>query len=108
LNSKNYYYSSINELGKLIRQQKVSPVAIVNTCLNRIKDLNPKLNSFITILTDQAREQAKLAEAEIKTGNWRGPLHGIPVGIKDFYNTAVLKRPLPSSILKTAYPQKMP
>jgi aspartyl-tRNA(Asn)/glutamyl-tRNA(Gln) amidotransferase subunit A len=106
LNSKNYYYSSINELGKLIRQQKVSPVAIVNTCLKRIKDLNPKLNAFITILTDQAREQAKLAEAEIKTGNWRGPLHGIPVGIKDFYDTAGIKTTAAFEHFKDRVPTK--
>ena len=73
MNSKNYYYSSINELGKLIREQRVSPEEIVNACLKRIIDLNPKLNAFITILADQAREQVKLAEAEIKTGNWRRP-----------------------------------
>ena len=53
---ENYYYSSINELSKLIREQRVSPVAIVNKCLKRIKNLNPKLNAFITILTDQATE----------------------------------------------------
>jgi aspartyl-tRNA(Asn)/glutamyl-tRNA(Gln) amidotransferase subunit A len=88
---ENYYYLTINELSKLIPGQRVSPVAIVNACLKRIKDLNPKLNVFITILADQSREQAKVAEAEIRAGNWRGPLHGIPIGIKDFYDTAGIK-----------------
>jgi aspartyl-tRNA(Asn)/glutamyl-tRNA(Gln) amidotransferase subunit A len=87
----NFYYSSISELGKLIQAQEASPVEIVNVCLTRIEKLNPKLNAFITILTDHAREQAENAEAEIKAGNWRGPLHGIPVGIKDFYDTAGIK-----------------
>src|SRR6266542_894176 len=84
----NEYYSGINELSQLIRDRKVSPVAIVSACLKRIQELNPKFNAFITVLADQALEQAKDAEAEIKTGNGRGPLHGIPVGIKDFYDTA--------------------
>src|ERR671910_1276244 len=85
---ESYYYSSINELTKLIRAKKVSPIEIVHACLNRIKEFEPKLNAFITVLADQALEQAKDAEAEIQAGNWRGPLHGIPVGIKDFYDTA--------------------
>src|SRR5215469_7765435 len=71
-----------------VRTQKVSPVELVNGCLKRIKELNPKLNAFITVLADQALQQAGVAEAEIKAGKWRGPLHGVPVGIKDFYDTA--------------------
>src|SRR5262245_43830855 len=88
---ENYYYSSISELSKLIRAGKVSPVAAVNACLQRIEKLNPKLNAFITILTDQALEQAKVAATEIEAGWWRGPLHGIPIGIKDFYDSAGIK-----------------
>ena len=66
---ENYYYLTINELSKLISEQRVSPVAIVNACLERIKDLNPKLNAFITILTNQAKEQAKVAEADASESN---------------------------------------
>jgi aspartyl-tRNA(Asn)/glutamyl-tRNA(Gln) amidotransferase subunit A len=76
---------------QLIRTQKISPVEVINVCLKRIKELNTKLNAFITVLGDQAFEKAKNAEAEIKAGNWRSPLHGIPVGIKDFYDTAGIK-----------------
>jgi aspartyl-tRNA(Asn)/glutamyl-tRNA(Gln) amidotransferase subunit A len=86
-----HYYSSIKEQSEDIRQQHFSPVEIVESCLKRIEDLNPKLNAFITILSDQALQQAKIVEAEIKGGHWRGPLHGIPVGIKDFYDTAGIK-----------------
>ena len=64
---------------------------VVDGCLNRIEQLNPKLNALITVLAEQALEQARVAEAEIKAGRWRGPLHGIPVGIKDFYDTAGIK-----------------
>ncbi len=85
---EDYYYSSIAELSLLIRQQRVSPVAVVNGCLRRIESLNPKLNAFITVLADQGLRQAREAEAEIQAGRWLGPLHGIPLGIKDFYDTA--------------------
>lgn len=103
---ENYYYLTINELSKLNPEQRASPVAIVNACLKRIKDLNPTLNAFITILADQAREQAKVAEAEIKTGKCRGPLHGIPVGIKDFYDTAGIKTTAAFERFKDRVPKK--
>jgi aspartyl-tRNA(Asn)/glutamyl-tRNA(Gln) amidotransferase subunit A len=84
-------YANIKSLSDTIRKKKVSPVEIVEGCLSRIEELNHKLNAFITVLPDQAREQARKAELEIKDGKWRGPLHGIPVGIKDFYDTAGVK-----------------
>ena len=82
------------EIGTLsgeIRKQNVSPVEVVNACLRRIEQINPKLNAFITVLGESARQQARVAEGEIRAGKWRGPLHGIPVGIKDFYDTAGIK-----------------
>src|SRR5256714_2050902 len=71
-----------------IQLHEVSPLELVRTCLERIEQLNPGLNAFITVLTDDALEQARLAEKEIKAGRWLGHLHGIPVAIKDFYDTA--------------------
>lgn len=84
-------HATLQEVAKLIQTQEASPLEVVDACLQRIEELNPKLNAFITILADQARAQAKEAEAEIKAGKWRGPLHGVPVGIKDFYDTAGIK-----------------
>ena len=84
-------YASLQDVAKLIKTQQLSPVEIVDACLERIEDLNPKLNAFITVLAEEAREQAQEAEAEIQAGKWRGSLHGIPVGIKDFYDTAGIK-----------------
>src|SRR5262245_60964827 len=89
--TQDLHYLTITELSARIREQKVSPVEVVEASLKRIEALNPSLNAFITILADQAREQARLAEAEIKAGKWRGPLHGIPVGVKDFYDTAGIR-----------------
>ena len=82
------YYRTLGELHEQVRSRKISPVEIVDACLARIHRLHPTLNAFITVFDDEAREHAKQAEAEIKAGGWKGPLHGIPVGIKDFYDTA--------------------
>ena len=89
-----------------IRKQEVSPVEVVNACLMRIERINPKLNAFITVLADQVREDARVAESEIKAGKWRGPLHGIPVGIKDFYDTAGIKTTAAFEHFKDRMPRK--
>ena len=72
------YYDSIGELGRRIRENTVSPVEVDELCLKRIKTLNPTLNAFITVMADDARDQARAAGKEIKAGKWRGPLHGLP------------------------------
>jgi aspartyl-tRNA(Asn)/glutamyl-tRNA(Gln) amidotransferase subunit A len=82
------HYLSIEELQPRVRAGDVSPARIVERCLERIDTLNPQLNAFATVLADQALEQAHQADEEIKHGRWRGPLHGVPVGVKDFYDTA--------------------
>lgn len=103
---KNYYYYNIGKLSKLFHEQKVSPVEIVDECLTRIEELNPKVNAFITVMKDQSLEKAKQAELEIKSGKWRGPLHGIPVGIKDFYDTAGVKTTAAFEHFKGRIPKK--
>lgn len=105
-NITNYHYSSIAELSELIRQKKVSPVELVTKCLERIEELNPKLNAFITVITEQALVEANIAEKEVKNGNWRGPLHGIPFGIKDFYDTAGIKTTAAFEHFKDRVPEK--
>jgi len=84
-------FMSILEASEKIRQGLVTPVALVNDCLTRIAQLNPSLNAFITVLSGDALKQAAVAEVEIKKGQWRGPLHGIPVAVKDFYDTAGIR-----------------
>ena len=85
------HYMSAWELSGLIGSREVSPVEVVEACLARIEETEPTLNSFITLLPDQAREAARRAEAEVARGSYRGPLHGIPVGLKDLFNTAGVK-----------------
>jgi len=82
------YYLTIGELSEQIRAMKISPIEIVDACLSRIHQLQPQLNAFISLFDDDARQQAKQSDREIRAGAWKGPLHGVPIGIKDFYDTA--------------------
>ena len=83
--------ASIGEVSTRIRAGTLSPISLVDQCLARIETLNPRLNAFITVTAELAREQARAAEAEIAAGRWRGPLHGVPVAVKDFYDTAGIR-----------------
>ena len=76
------------EASELVRTRKVSPRELTAACLARIQQLNPMLNAFIAVTAEQATADAQRAEAEIMKGRWRGPLHGIPVGLKDLFDTA--------------------
>src|SRR5437867_10315396 len=75
------------ELGKMIRARKISPVELTSAYLERARKLNPRLFAVVTMTDDLAMEQARAAEAEIMKHNYRGPLHGIPWGVKDLYAT---------------------
>ena len=74
---------TIKDFSQLISSGNISPMDLVEATLERISTLNPKLNAFITILEDSARQDAKNADSLIKEGKYRGPLHGIPVSLKD-------------------------
>lgn len=76
-------FLSIDEAALLLRRKKMSPVELVEAALARVALLNSRLNAFITIVADHAREQARRAEKEIARGRHRGALHGIPVTLKD-------------------------
>jgi aspartyl-tRNA(Asn)/glutamyl-tRNA(Gln) amidotransferase subunit A len=78
---------SLAELAELIRTRAVSPVALTQAYLDRIEQLNPRLDAFITKTAERAIEQANAMEAEIAAGHYRGPLHGMPFGLKDIYDT---------------------
>jgi aspartyl-tRNA(Asn)/glutamyl-tRNA(Gln) amidotransferase subunit A len=95
---------TILELGEQIRQRTVSPVELTKQCLERIEQLNPVLNAFITVTADAALTQAQQAESEIRSGHWRGPLHGIPVGLKDLLDTAGIRTTAASALFKDRIP----
>src|SRR6266567_456981 len=79
---------TVAETAELVRKRAVSSVELVGECLEVIERQNPLLNAFITVTTDSALREAQQAEEEIQSGNWRGPLYGIPIGLKDLIDTA--------------------
>ncbi len=80
--------ATIQQLSERIRSRAVSPLEVTRDCLERVEKLNPRLNAFITVTADAALTDARRAEEEIQRGNYRGPLHGIPIGLKDIVDTA--------------------
>ena len=97
---------TLADVSEAIRQRQLSPVEVVRTCLDRIERLQPRLNAFITLGAPAALQAAKAAEEEIGEGRWRGPLHGIPVGIKDFYDTAGVRTTAAFEHFKNRIPKK--
>ena len=79
---------------------------VVNAHLERCERLNPTLNAFITLAPEQAIKEAEKAEREINVGNYRGPLHGIPVGIKDLFDTENIRTTYGSSFHREHVPEK--
>jgi len=84
-NANELIYTSIAELAPRVARKEVSPVELAEATLARIENLNPRLNAYYTVFGDELRAAARRAESEIVRGAYRGPLHGIPVGIKDIY-----------------------
>ena len=104
--NETFHYMSIRELSQRLRARETTPVAVITACLARIDQLSERLNTFATVLADQARENAEEAAAEIKAGNWRGPLHGVPVGVKDFYDLANVRTTAAFEGFKNRVPKK--
>lgn len=82
------HFLTIAEAAHLIASRALSPVTLVEAVLDRISTLNPQVDAFVTLTAERALDQAKVAEAEIAAGRYRGPLHGIPFGLKDIFETA--------------------
>ena len=97
-------YLSIGEASELIKARNLSPVDLTQACLARIERLNPQLNAFITVTADSALAEARRAEAEIQRGHWRGPLHGIPIALKDLIDTAGVRTTAGSAVFKDRIP----
>ncbi|PYX51108.1 MAG: Asp-tRNA(Asn)/Glu-tRNA(Gln) amidotransferase subunit GatA [Acidobacteria bacterium] len=99
-------FSTISELSVRLRRREVSPVEITRDCLARIEKSNPALNAFITVMTESALADARQAEAEILRGNWRGPVHGVPVALKDLIDTAGVRTTAASALYKDRIPEQ--
>src|SRR5664280_277020 len=95
---------TLSEAAELVHSKKISPVELTKACLGRIEQLNPKLNAFITVTADSALVDARAAEAEIQRGRWKGPLHGIPIALKDLVDTAGVRTTAASGLFKDRVP----
>jgi len=95
---------SLAEASSRIRSGALTPTQLVNACLARISIYNPKLNAFISVLREQALAQAKELDAEQKAGRLRGPLHGIPVALKDNIDTAGIRTTAGSAVYDDRVP----
>ena len=97
---------SIKEAADLISAHKVKPSELVEAHIERINATDDKLNSFVTILSESALQSSFIAEKEIMNGNYRGPIHGIPIGLKDLYDTAGTITTVGSKIYRERLPQE--
>ena len=95
---------SIKYLSKLIASREISCVEIIDSTIERIEKLNPKLNAFITVLDESARREAKHADWLIKQGKYLGPLHGIPISLKDLIYVKGIRSTSGSKILADFVP----
>ncbi len=99
MNEQPLYFRSIEDLSELIRTRALSPVELTEAFITRIEECNPALQAYITVTPERARDDARRAEAEITRGAWRGPLHGIPVSLKDVFETAGVRTTAGSRLL---------
>ena len=99
-------FLTIAETAALIGKRELSPVELTESRLSRIERLDGKLHSFIRVLREPALAAARAAEAEIMAGNYRGPLHGIPIGLKDIYETEGVPTTGHSKVLIDHVPQQ--
>src|SRR5437016_4350610 len=112
MNDTDLAFASIEEIGRLFRKRKLSPVEVTKLMLARIELVNPKLNAYITVTAELALAQAKKAESELfappgrKGHRDRGPLHGIPISLKDNIYTTGIRTTAGSKILKDFIPKE--
>lgn len=100
------HWQTIAQVSSRLRSRELSPVEVTDAYLARIEALNPSLNAYLTVMADEARQQARQAEAEVGAGAWKGPLHGVPLGIKDLLDVAGAPNTMGSKILRDNVPSE--
>lgn len=100
------HYLTIAEASDRIQSGRLSSSALVQACLDRVTALDPKLHAFITLTADQALAEARTADAEIRAGRYRGPLHGVPIAHKDIVCTKGLRTTAHSNQLRDWVPDE--
>jgi aspartyl-tRNA(Asn)/glutamyl-tRNA(Gln) amidotransferase subunit A len=98
-------YFGLREIRDRIRRKEISAVALVEAQLSRIERLQPRVNAFITVSAEEARRQARAADAEAAAGRLRGPLHGVPLTLKDIVATRAVRTTSGSKILSATIPE---
>ena len=83
LGEKPLYHLTIHEAQQLIQSRRLSPVELTGAILKRIESVDGRLHAYLNLMADRALAEARVAEAEILKGEYKGPLHGIPVAVKD-------------------------
>ena len=99
-------YLSIEEAGARLRAGDLSPVELTRACLDRIEAHDGRLHSYLHVASEKALASARRAEAEMQRGEWRGPLHGIPVALKDIFDTAGIPTTGGSRIYRNRVPER--
>lgn len=97
---------SLADLSSRIRGGQVSPVEATEACLRRIEERDGQLNSFLTVCAETALSEARERAEELAAGRWRGPLHGVPLGLKDLFLTRGVRTTAGSLILKDWVPDR--
>jgi aspartyl-tRNA(Asn)/glutamyl-tRNA(Gln) amidotransferase subunit A len=95
---------TLKQASEVLRRREASPVELTQACLSRIDKYNKSINAFITVTREQALAAAREVEAEQKSGKWRGPLHGIPIALKDNIDTAGIRTTAASGVFKDRVP----
>ena len=106
MNNLDICYMSALEMAEAIKTKGLSPVEIMDAVLERIERLNPKVNAYCTLVAEGAGRQAKEAEAMVMRGEKLGPLHGVPVSIKDLISTDGIRTTFGSKIYENFVPQQ--
>ena len=103
--SDQLHYLSISELSKLIETKVISPVEVTKLLLSRITAIDPELKSYATVMVDEAMIEAEKAEEDIMKGKYRGPLHGVPIAIKDLCFTKGVRTMGGTAVLENFVPE---
>lgn len=106
MSDKGLCFLTIGELSKLIKKKEVSPVEVTTSFLERINQLDGQINAYITVLEDEARQSSQEAERAILSGNYLGPLHGVPIAVKDLFLTKGIRTTAGSKILADFFPKE--
>jgi aspartyl-tRNA(Asn)/glutamyl-tRNA(Gln) amidotransferase subunit A len=96
---------TIHKAADLLKQKEISPVELTQAHLDRIQQVDQRLNSFITLTPELALQRARQAEREIQLGNYKGPLHGIPLALKDLYETEGIRTTAGSTFFADYIPE---